>query len=219
VQYEYRVHDQPYCGQRLSFRGVEFIRRAAAQSIADRYAPGTPVEVFYDPKQPGMSVLDRQSPSTRGPAGAILAGLFLLFVGMPLMFTLLPPDSWLRRAADRFREQVTIGRQDHVAYRGDATAQDARRIGEALRAKGYFQDKGAYVYVRKGKDGAFLSFEVTKGTWDNPSYVAAFEELGRQMAPVVSAGPLKIELGYEVDPGEGTSHYQAMTTIAIARNH
>jgi hypothetical protein len=104
-----------------------------------------------------------------------------------------------------------------VRYRGDATEQDAKNLGKALRTKGYFQNLGEFVSLTKDKSGAFVSFDVKEATWDKPSVVAAFEELGREIAPVVGVYPLRVEFGYQADSGDDSkTHYQFMTTIAIA---
>lgn len=221
LRYEYAVSGKPYTGNRISFRNGETVRRVSSQRIVDRYPAGMQVEVFYDPKQPTVAVLDRKGPSMRGPAAGAFVGLFFAFVGVVLALSLLPQAGRLRQTLDRMRQQVTIGTRDHVGYRGSATEQDARRLGEALQANGYFTDKGAFVYLRKVKEGAFVSFEVTKGTWDNPAYVTAFEQLGRELAPVIGVYPLKIELGYEErDTGDTPgSHFEVMSTIPIGNQY
>jgi len=51
----------------------------AAQSLVDRYAPGTPVEVYYDPLDPSHTVLE---PGIGGDIGAgIIIGVGVLGLG------------------------------------------------------------------------------------------------------------------------------------------
>jgi hypothetical protein len=213
VQYEYVVLGQQYSGRQVS----ESVRRAPMQRVVEQYAPGTSVEVYYDPRQPGSSALEPLKSSLSAPVADVVIGLFCLFVGITLAVQLLPPDNPIRHAYDRARKVVTIGTRDRVHYQGDATEQDAKNLGEALRTKGYFQNLGDLVSFKKGKDGAVVSFEVKEGIWEQPRYVAAFEELGREIAPVVGVYPLTLELGHQIDTaGDSKSSYQVMRTIAIA---
>jgi hypothetical protein len=71
--------------------------------------------------------------------------------------------------------------------------------------------------LRKGKDGAFVSFEVKEGAWDDARLVTAFERLGREIAPAVAVYPLKLELGYLTDRSsdDPSGTYQAMKTLVI----
>ena len=45
---------------------------------------------------------------------------------------------------------VTIGTKDQVMYSGTATQADATALGNALKAAGYFQDRGVNVVLSKG---------------------------------------------------------------------
>jgi Protein of unknown function (DUF3592) len=213
VQYEYVVLGQTYSGGRVS----ESVRRAPMQRVVEQYAPGTSVEVYYDPKRPGSAALEPLSPSLFAPVADVVTRLLFLLAGITMAVQLLPPNNPVRLAYDRARKVVTIGTRDGVRYRGDATEQDAKNLGEALRTKGYFQNLGDLVSFRKSKDGAVVSFDVKEGIWDKPRYVAAFEELGREIAPVVGVYPLTLELGHQTDTaGDSKSSYQVMRTIAIA---
>jgi hypothetical protein len=216
IRYEYLVGDQQYIGDRISIRGAESIFRNKINSIVERYPVGASVEVFYDPQQPQMAVLEHAPSSKQGLISSAVTGLILLVSGLLPLSGLLGTD-YARGAIDKISEQVTIGTNDKVAYRGEAKAQDARALGEALKAKGYFQGHGASVYLRKGKDGAFVSFEVKEGAWDDARLVTAFERLGREIAPAVAVYPLKLELGYMTDRSsdDPSGTYQAMKTLVI----
>jgi len=213
VQYEYAVLDETYSGKHIS----ESVRRTVMQRVIEQYAPGTAVEVYYDPKQPGTATLEPSSPALLGPAAGVLLGPFCIYTGIVMTINLLPANHPVRQAYDRARKIVTISTRDGVHYRGDATEQDARKLGESLRTKGYFQNPGDLVSFTKSRDGAVVSFEVKEGIWDKPRYVAAFEELGHEIAPVVGVYPLTLELGHQTDSaGDSKSSYQVMRTIAIA---
>jgi len=210
VRYEYAVGNQRYVGDRISLRGAESIFSKVIQSIVERYPVSASVKVFYDPQQPNMAVLEHTPSSKWGLLPSAMTGGILLISGVLPLSGLLD-TGYLQRAIDRASQQVTIGVKDKVAYRGDAKPQDARVLGEALKAKGYFKGRGEYVYLRKGKDGAFVSFEVREGVWDDAPIVAAFERLGREIAPAVGVYPLNLELGYSTpdDP------FKARKTLVI----
>ncbi len=89
---------------------------------------------------------------------------------------------------------VVMGSKDEVYYSGSATREEARSLGNTLKTNGYFSDRGADIYLAKGKDGTVISFIVKAGSWDQPAMVANFEELGREVAPSVGGFPLRVRL-------------------------
>jgi hypothetical protein len=58
VEYEYRVDGVLLRGQRLRFGGGPYYREKTVRALAERYAPGTNVQVSYDPAKPSLCVLD-----------------------------------------------------------------------------------------------------------------------------------------------------------------
>jgi hypothetical protein len=96
--------------------------------------------------------------------------------------------------------KVVIGTKDEVRYSGTATKEQALALGQALKTFGYFTDTGASVLLNKGGSGTIISFVVKAGIWDDWGKVAAFEEIGRDMAASVGGFPLKVRL---VDDGLG----------------
>ncbi len=90
--------------------------------------------------------------------------------------------------------KVVVGSKDNVYYSGSATKQDAEALGAALKADGFFTDRGATVLLSKGNDGTVVSFVVQDGIWGQPDMVAGFEEVGRQVAPSVGGFPIKVRL-------------------------
>ncbi|MGC1782299.1 MAG: hypothetical protein WA708_07265 [Acidobacteriaceae bacterium] len=89
---------------------------------------------------------------------------------------------------------VVIGSKDEVYYSGSATKQDAQALGNALKGNGFFSDRGADVFLSKGKDGTIVSFVVKKEFLDQPGILASFEEVGRQIAPAVGGFPIQVRL-------------------------
>ena len=92
------------------------------------------------------------------------------------------------------RTGIMIGTKDEVFYSGTATKDEAQALGNALKTIGFFTDKGANVFVAKGKDGTIVSFVVADGTWSNPTMVADFETIVRQEAPTVGGLPITLRL-------------------------
>jgi|SRR5579871_1031073 len=89
--------------------------------------------------------------------------------------------------------KVTIGTRDAVYYSGSATENDAQALGQALRAAGYLEDRGATVVLSKD-DGTAIGFVVNAGVWDYPEAVAGFEDLVRRVAPSVGGLPIQLRL-------------------------
>ena len=89
---------------------------------------------------------------------------------------------------------VKIGSHDEVFYSGSATKQDAWSLGDALKTNGYFKDFGADVFLDKGKDGTVVSFVVKDGLWNQPDTVSSFDEVGREIAPIVGGFPIRLRL-------------------------
>jgi hypothetical protein len=92
------------------------------------------------------------------------------------------------------RSGVVIGTKDEVFYSGSATKDQAQALGNDLKTMGYFTDKGANVFVAKGKDGTIVSFVVKDGVWNDPAMVAGFEKIARQEAPTVGGLPITLRL-------------------------
>jgi hypothetical protein len=90
--------------------------------------------------------------------------------------------------------RVVIGTKDEVYFVGAATKADALALGEALKKDGYFQDHGVAVILSKDTDGTAISFVVKEGAWDDPSMIAGFQAVGRQLAPVVGGFPIQIRM-------------------------
>jgi hypothetical protein len=101
-------------------------------------------------------------------------------------------------AGRAIRKQLTVGRaaigaKDMVYYFGSAAQTDARALGQALRAAGYFTDSGFSVALLKG-EGTVISFVVQEGAWDRPEAVATLERLARRVAPSTGGLPIQLRL-------------------------
>src|ERR1017187_2836908 len=90
--------------------------------------------------------------------------------------------------------KVKIGTKDEVYYSGSATQQDAQTLGATLKTMGFLSDRGASVFLSKGKGGTVVSFVVKEGVWNDPAMVASFEEIGRGIAPSVGGFPIQVRL-------------------------
>jgi hypothetical protein len=89
---------------------------------------------------------------------------------------------------------VTIGAKDQVVYSGTATANDATALGNALKAAGYFQDRGVTVLLSKGAGGTVIGFVVADGAWNQAGTLASFEEIARGVASTVGGLPVQVQL-------------------------
>ena len=118
---------------------------------------------------------------------AIGIGLLLL-TGMAFLTT-----EVVRRPKPRI-PKVTIGTKDEIYYSHSATVEDATALGHALRAIGFFTDRGAAVLLSRNAAGTVVSFVVQEGLWNNPAAAGSFEEIGRRVASTVGGLPIEIRL-------------------------
>jgi hypothetical protein len=115
--------------------------------------------------------------------GLILLVVFLVVFGGILLFE---PDP----------ECVTFEPDDEVYYEGDATKEDAQRLGEALKELGFFgTEPGKAVYLSEGHEGIALSFVLKAGAWNE----AETQQSVRTMCQYISANvfggqPVEIRL-------------------------
>jgi hypothetical protein len=107
------------------------------------------------------------------------------------------------------KNETTVGKlsagNDHVYYLGTATAAQAQALADALKSAGFFEGKGADVFVSRQSDGTTLSFVVGDGAWDDAGLVTSFEKIARQAAPSIGGLPLHLHLentGLEVKKDE-----------------
>ena len=127
------------------------------------------------------------------------------------------------------RDSVKVGK-DEVIYSDGATKDEAAAVGKALKSAGFFTGRGVSVIVAKEKGEPVISFPVPDGTWNSPGTVASFEEVGRQMAPLMGGYPIKVRLvdtgrevkkeavvGEAVFPGNDLVFYQGGVTQAQAQ--
>jgi hypothetical protein len=88
--------------------------------------------------------------------------------------------------------EATFDGGDGVFYEGSATLAQAQAVGQKLKSDGFFEGKGANVFLVKHDDGTTVMFVVGDDAWDNPQMVSDFEILTRDIAP--GAGGLPIDM-------------------------
>jgi len=84
VTYSYRVGDALYTGDRVSFGDYSSSIPGHARNICERYPPGKTIEVYYDPEDPRVSVIE---PGVSvGAVMPLLIGLVFVTVGVIGLF-------------------------------------------------------------------------------------------------------------------------------------
>jgi hypothetical protein len=125
---------------------------------------------------------------SKGVAAALGVG-FLIAIGAVIFFAslggLLPGAS---------ESKVTIGLKDEVFYSGSATKQEALALGNRLREIDYLADRGVSVFLDKSPSAKSVSFVVKEGLWNDPTTVSSFEEIGREVGPLVGGFPIQVRL-------------------------
>jgi hypothetical protein len=119
-----------------------------------------------------------------------------LVLGCALIGYLVYTGQWQSFAAQYGVGQntVTIGTKDQVIYSGTATQADATALGNALKAAGYFQDRGVNVLLSKGTGGTTIGFVVQDGYWNNAGSMSQVEEVVRGVASTVGGLPIQVQL-------------------------
>lgn len=122
-------------------------------------------------------------------ANAVVYGLGLLLLGTVaagVVELITRPRTQLNR--------VIIGAKDEVYYYHSATPEEARSLGEALKATGFFNGRGTTVLLSKGTAGTSVSFVLNDGGWDHPETIYSFEEIGRRIAGSIGGFPITVRL-------------------------
>jgi hypothetical protein len=84
---------------------------------------------------------------------------------------------------------------DAVFYEGSATLAQAQAVGQKLKSDGFFEGKGANVFVVKHDSATtVVMFVVGDDAWDNPQMVSDFEVLARDVAPAAGGLPVDMQL-------------------------
>jgi len=90
--------------------------------------------------------------------------------------------------------EVTFDGGDVVIYEGSATQAQGQALGQQFKSMGFFQGKGANVFVTKHDDGTTLAFVVGDNAWDNADAVRDFEVISRDVAPTIGGLPFHMQL-------------------------
>jgi hypothetical protein len=85
VVFTYKIGDQIFSGNRLTFTRVVVEEKTAAK-IRELFAAGNPVKVFYNPSKPADSVLN---PNGADLKNRLVLGVVLVLVGLGLGLILL----------------------------------------------------------------------------------------------------------------------------------
>jgi hypothetical protein len=77
---------------------------------------------------------------------------------------------------------------------GDATEEDARKLGEFLKEAGFFRGEGVTVTLEITSGRYTVSFVLVDGAWNEPDTVATFRELAQGLPASVCPRPLTVQL-------------------------
>jgi hypothetical protein len=125
--------------------------------------------------------------------GKLVSGWKALGVGLAgscLVFVAVFVPSYLGAQ----KSKVIIGTKDEVYYTGQATKEDAQKLGDFLKSEGYFKDRGTSVFLDKDKDGPTVSLVLKEGLWNDPETLDEEEQVVREVAPVVGGFPVRFKL-------------------------
>jgi len=111
--------------------------------------------------------------------------------GLPIQVQLLSTTQTLEKSGTV--GEVDFGGGDAVIYEGTATQADAQALGNQFKTIGFFEGKGANVFLTKDY-GTTIAFVVSDGTWNNATMVSDFETIVRGLASTVGGLPIDMRL-------------------------
>jgi hypothetical protein len=112
--------------------------------------------------------------------------------GLPIQVRLV--DSRLDLKMTSTVGEVHFDGSDGVYYEGSATRDEAQALGKWLKSMGFFQGKGANVFLTRHDDGTTVAFVVVGEPWNDPKRVSSFEAIVRDIAPTVGGLPIEMHL-------------------------
>ena len=120
VEYQYTVNDAPIVGHRITFDDDPLSERIGAESIANRYAVDTLVNVYYDPVHPQTAVLDSK-PRFHLLIGSSLGG-FVLFIALLFGWDAVAPK-WchIRWAVDKVNSSPDLALSPYHFFVGSTS--------------------------------------------------------------------------------------------------
>jgi hypothetical protein len=110
LSYDYTVDGHPFTGHRYSFNLESSSDRDARANFVQAHPPGTPIEIWYEPRDPAISVV---IPGLREEA-ASLAGLAVGASGVALAMFVALVSLAASPAATQFRLQREEGRRIRI---------------------------------------------------------------------------------------------------------
>ena len=111
--------------------------------------------------------------------------------GLPIQVQLLSTTQTLEKSGTV--GEVDFGGGDAMIYEGTATQADAQALGNQLKTIGFFEGKGANVFLTKD-NGTTIAFVVSDGSWNNATIVSDFEIIVRGVASTVGGLPIEMHL-------------------------
>jgi hypothetical protein len=139
-------------------------------------------------KMQGASIAQHVSLGGKLGSKWVAAGIGAVFLCLILGAVFLPIYT------SSTHNKVIVGTKDEVFYRGTATQREAQSLGNALKAGGYFKDRGTSVFLEKGKEGTAISLVLKEGRWDDAGILATEEEAMREVADSVGGLPIHVRL-------------------------
>ena len=91
VAYQYSVDGKQFVGTRVSTADIDHLIEGEAATIVVRYPAGTETDVYYDPDDAGLAVLENDMPGTGYRAMGLGALLVVVSIGMQIGSRFLPP--------------------------------------------------------------------------------------------------------------------------------
>jgi hypothetical protein len=91
--------------------------------------------------------------------------------------------------------KITVNGVEEVYYEGQSTEADARKLGDWLATRGFFNGKSVKtVVLRKTKDQTSVSIVVSAQVWNDPTLVEGFKSVGAKLVMDGFGKPLVVRL-------------------------
>ena len=140
--------------------------------------------------QPPGGTLTRLGSRLWFKAASLALGAFVVLFAVLAVIEFFSPGK-LANSNGLGESDYQVSPQETIRYSGDATQDEARRVGEALSEARYFDSSQPRRVLLRRQDGRPLTVSfIVSGEWETPAALARFQQLGAKISGKLGPQPL-----------------------------